>query len=351
MGSEFEEKAPSREYGVVSRKVMRDASLPCEAKAIYSYICSFAGDGSTSFPGVDTMIEELGMSRGRFYKYRGLLVDAGYVSVEKGRREGSKYEHNIYRIMDSDQPGADQCRIVVAESGQSQNLTAENAKSSQVDGQSRFETVENPTANNGWMVGDSYEGMEREDLPAEEDLHEDKVPSEEATAALKSLISASLNRNRTTRSSDRDAMASRIDALAAAGYAPTEVCEAWELEQARCRRQGLDRRFYPQLFRFLAEGADAAVRAMRREKAASCQTMTVEQAFAAAKYRHASDPEVARLDGQLAELAEEYRAASKQQKPALQVRRAKVAEERNAIIWKHVAEEMPGIEVPERFRA
>lgn len=352
MGADFERSTPSREYGVVSRKVMRDASLPCEAKAIYSYICSFAGDGSTSFPGVDTMISELDMSRARFYKYRGMLVSAGYLSIEKGRREGSKYEHNVYRIMDSDQPCSEHGRIVVAEVGQSQNLTAETAKSSQVDGRSRFGTVENRSANNGWLVGEFQEYEEGLDLPAKEDSHEGRNPSEEAITALKAMISDSVNRNRTTKASDRETMARRIDFLASEGYSPAEVREAWGLAQARCRKQDLDGRYYPQLYRFLVEEAPSAVRTMRRAKKAAQPTTQPGEAFAAVERSHASDPEVSAFDARLAELVAKYREASTtDQKSDILSHHAKVADERNAVVWSIVAKEMPWVEIPERFRA
>ena len=73
-----------RGYGVVTRAVMRDPSLTCEAKAIYAYLCSFAGDGDVAFPSVEAMLDELGMGRSRFYKHRQLLLDAGLLEVSKG---------------------------------------------------------------------------------------------------------------------------------------------------------------------------------------------------------------------------------------------------------------------------
>ena len=43
-------------YGIVAKFVMRDKNLSVEAKAIYAYICSFAGSGTTAFPSAELMI-------------------------------------------------------------------------------------------------------------------------------------------------------------------------------------------------------------------------------------------------------------------------------------------------------
>lgn len=84
-------------YGIVAKVVMRDKTLSPEAKAIYSYICSFAGSGSTAFPGADLMMSELNMGDKRFYKFRKELVDKGYITILK-QRKGNRREKNIYLI-------------------------------------------------------------------------------------------------------------------------------------------------------------------------------------------------------------------------------------------------------------
>lgn len=84
-------------YGIVAKLVMRNKELSPEAKAIYSYICSFAGSGTTAFPSAELMMHELNLGDNRFYKYRKELVDKGYITIIK-QRNGSRREKNIYQI-------------------------------------------------------------------------------------------------------------------------------------------------------------------------------------------------------------------------------------------------------------
>lgn len=84
-------------YGIISKKAMRDKNLSIEAKAIYSYMCSFAGAGATSFPGVALMLVELGISENRFYNHRKQLVENGYITIVKQRKE-NRADRNLYNI-------------------------------------------------------------------------------------------------------------------------------------------------------------------------------------------------------------------------------------------------------------
>lgn len=76
---------------------MRDKSLSIEAKAIYAYLASYSGHGMTSFPSVDLVCHELGISRHRFVKHRKMLEDSGYISVERITDKG-KFKSNLYTI-------------------------------------------------------------------------------------------------------------------------------------------------------------------------------------------------------------------------------------------------------------
>lgn len=84
-------------YGIIAKKPMRDKRLSPEAKAIYSYICSFAGAGKSAFPGADLMMEELQMSEKRFYKHRNILVEYGYITIIKNRKKNRR-DNNTYFI-------------------------------------------------------------------------------------------------------------------------------------------------------------------------------------------------------------------------------------------------------------
>jgi len=90
-------------YGLIAQKVMRDTNISAMSKAIYAYMCSFASkgeDGKTSaFPSVSLIKTELGIkSQDTFYKYRKELVNAGYITIEKQKRENGKFDRNIYYI-------------------------------------------------------------------------------------------------------------------------------------------------------------------------------------------------------------------------------------------------------------
>lgn len=84
-------------YGIVYKRIMRDSSLSPEARMIYAYLCSFAGAGSTCFPGLELMLKETQMSKTRFYKHLQILVDAGIVSKQQ-ERNGQRLGRTIYKI-------------------------------------------------------------------------------------------------------------------------------------------------------------------------------------------------------------------------------------------------------------
>lgn len=73
----------SQGYGFSPQIVMRDTRLTPEAKAIYSYMASFADANLTSFPTIQLQLHELGMSAKRYYKHRKLLEDFGYIVVKR----------------------------------------------------------------------------------------------------------------------------------------------------------------------------------------------------------------------------------------------------------------------------
>lgn len=58
----------SHGYGLSPQLVMRSKGLSIEAKALYGYLSSFAGAGDTAFPSTSRILEELDISKNRFYK-------------------------------------------------------------------------------------------------------------------------------------------------------------------------------------------------------------------------------------------------------------------------------------------
>ena len=73
-------------FGIVGKAVMADASLTPEAKAIYAYLASFAGAGESSFPTRDKILSDLNLGKDRYYSHFKLLIQEGYISVQKNER-------------------------------------------------------------------------------------------------------------------------------------------------------------------------------------------------------------------------------------------------------------------------
>jgi hypothetical protein len=108
-------------FGYVYQNVMREKTLTPEAKAIYAYLASFAGNNDICFPGVELMMDELQMGRERFYKHMRLLIDEGIVLKEQ-EKDGSKFSRNTYTINSFPNKQID-------EIPQSENKTTENKTS------------------------------------------------------------------------------------------------------------------------------------------------------------------------------------------------------------------------------
>ena len=87
-------------FGILPKYVMLDPDLSIEAKTIYAYFCSFAGNGSATFPGRDKILSDLPMSKDAYYKHLRQLTDQGYITVEQqGGTSGAIYGKNIYTLV------------------------------------------------------------------------------------------------------------------------------------------------------------------------------------------------------------------------------------------------------------
>lgn len=88
----------SKGYGIFPKMVAKDRRLTIEAKSIYAYFCSYAGSGNSAFPQVKTIWYDLSIGDERYYKHFNLLVESGYISVERVRADGGRFDHNIYTM-------------------------------------------------------------------------------------------------------------------------------------------------------------------------------------------------------------------------------------------------------------
>lgn len=90
-------------FGIIPKLLVLDTRLTAEAKAIYAYICSYAGGGNTEFPSVLKMCADFGISRNTYYRHYHLLLEYGYIKATQlrypGASEGEKaYSRNIYTL-------------------------------------------------------------------------------------------------------------------------------------------------------------------------------------------------------------------------------------------------------------
>lgn len=84
-------------YGVVYKKVMKNNNLSIEAKAIYSYLCTYAGNKVIAFPSVNLICHELNISEKRFYKHRKELIDNKVISTHRERTDKG-FSNTIYTL-------------------------------------------------------------------------------------------------------------------------------------------------------------------------------------------------------------------------------------------------------------
>ena len=83
-------------YGMVSKRLMLDQRITAQAKAIYSF---FAVHGNNeSFPGMEYMAANLGMNKDTCREHRDYLEAYGYITIRQERKEGNKFDNNVYVI-------------------------------------------------------------------------------------------------------------------------------------------------------------------------------------------------------------------------------------------------------------
>lgn len=88
-------------WGRVDQSVMRDPALSIEAKGIFAYLCSFADEEGKCYPGIETILSEIGMSKTRYYKYLAELKKCNLIRVEAGQRRQGSFPRNTYYINQS----------------------------------------------------------------------------------------------------------------------------------------------------------------------------------------------------------------------------------------------------------
>ena len=89
-----------RGYGIIPKLPMQDKRLTIEAKAIYSYFCSYAGAGTQAFPSRSKILYDLGIGEERYYRHFNILKKYGYIKVEQNVNSVGKFKNNIYTLIE-----------------------------------------------------------------------------------------------------------------------------------------------------------------------------------------------------------------------------------------------------------
>lgn len=71
-------------FGIITKLVMTDTDLTIASKALYSYLCSYAGSANSAFPKRDKILHDLNICKTAYYKHLQLLLDLGYIRIERG---------------------------------------------------------------------------------------------------------------------------------------------------------------------------------------------------------------------------------------------------------------------------
>lgn len=88
-------------FGIIPKLVMQDKRLTIQAKAIYSYFCSYAGAGKTAFPKRSKILADLKISVNTYYRHFNLLKKYGYIEVTQEKDKEGFFDRNIYTLMES----------------------------------------------------------------------------------------------------------------------------------------------------------------------------------------------------------------------------------------------------------
>ena len=96
---QFKDTIYEKGYGNVAKLVMVDKTISIGAKALYSYLCSYAFGKDEAYPTVERIMQELNISENSFRRYRKELEDKGYITIEFKNIKGTN--RNVYKINNS----------------------------------------------------------------------------------------------------------------------------------------------------------------------------------------------------------------------------------------------------------
>ena len=71
-------------YGKVDCKIVRDSTLTPESRLIYTILATYSDKNRESYPSIDQLIRDTGMSKDRFYRHMKPLEEKGIVKTGPG---------------------------------------------------------------------------------------------------------------------------------------------------------------------------------------------------------------------------------------------------------------------------
>lgn len=85
-------------YGIVSQLPMKDREMSIQAKGVYAYLVSCAGNDNQTYPTKEKMCYDLGIKKvDTLSKYIKQIQTRGYIKIVKTKRDNLKYK-NVYLI-------------------------------------------------------------------------------------------------------------------------------------------------------------------------------------------------------------------------------------------------------------
>lgn len=108
-------------YGIVPRYVIKDAKLSAGAKAIYAYLCTYAGSADDVFPTVTKITSEMKCSATTYQKYIREMLNFGLLQRTQVICDG-RFSRNIYTIVRPQHKTEEVDGVKVTKTPASQNL-------------------------------------------------------------------------------------------------------------------------------------------------------------------------------------------------------------------------------------
>lgn len=289
-------------YGIVTENPMRYSWLPIEAKGMYAYLCVVCATSSFA-PSVKRQLEELNITKVRYYKYRSMLVEAGLLRIQRGKRAGVRWECNSYylnadvsaqalfahgrtaartpadgavdTVENSQPPIVENSKPQVNEGfdfdtpqpvenfsdGGKPEIVENSAAKPQVNEGSDFETVQNRTTISMGVSTSIPRSTSLAVEPSVENPPEPEADAADVVAAFDSVLDAAENRNSLRNSVSRAATLSRFRALIDENSLdPWAVDAAWARHQEARRAKVSGPAYMPNLAHWLDDdGPDGAL--------------------------------------------------------------------------------------------